>query len=181
MKKILMIICFAACATLAVQAQELVEGSLDFLPQVKTFAVTYLFDNAKIADLGVSIQEYAVIKDNDDSEPEGQFMKELRQEAGVQKADFVMKGNKKMKKGPQFTIDPEGGDYKIMCNLVQCGHRGQHAVAQYTFVDSQGKVLAVVRANDGGGHWGSFTNLLSDCFKEINKKVVNFIAKHNKR
>jgi len=175
-----MIVALVGCS-LAAMGQKVTQGSLDFMRDVKSMSVVFVFDQATVPDNGnISITEFGGMRDAKDNEKPGSFMYEIKNEAYEMSHEFVRRASSKMK-DVRF-IWKEGEPYTMTCVLRTVGNRGQHCNSDYIFTNTAtGEVLAIVNCECRGGTLGTFTNLMKDSYNDAFGKVIGKMAKAHKK
>jgi len=178
MKKILTIalltIAFAA------NAQQVTQGSLDFMKNVKAITLEFNFNDAYITDANMNVLEWGVEHDKMYHRAEGVFNAELQTACERELRTFADRAAKKMK-DIQFVWNGNA-PVKMTMQLRATNKRGQHANADYIFTDTTtGQVLAIINCETKGGRYGGYANLLDDCLKSAFGKVINMMDNAHKK
>lgn len=141
-------------------AQKLIEGSLAPLKGQTVIDCTTDFDHADIG--GLPLDEFIEYK-ADDALDRG-FEREYQQAERECWMKFVDEANKRMKL--TRLARKQDAPFLMTIKLITMDKDGRNNVCHYIFTDKNtDQVVAIVEAQNKGGRFGTFTNLMGDAFE----------------
>lgn len=157
------------------QAQQVTQGSIRALSDVRAVSVEYDFSNAKVEDL--PLYDYIQFMGmTEDKEYLDDFEKEIKEII----ADFIEEFNDT--NSPILLAVSENPTVSMTIWPKQISRNGNTINCDYIFKDkSTNKVLANITSTTKNGRIGSFTNLMGDAFEKAGKKLGKYLKKNLKR
>ncbi len=177
MKRILLALAFVALAA-SVHGQQLIGGTLDSIKDVQQIQVSFDYKDALIQGMifeDFMAKEQREFSNSDYFDFEEEWQKSLTAE---HISRFVAAYNKiASKKGLPILVSKEMPT-RLVVKFASLERDGT-AVADYQFMNSEGKKVAVIRwASPRGGIFGTFLNLLGDASEENGENFAKFINKN---
>lgn len=177
MKQFMLLVVSLVVCGASMSAQKLTEGS--FEPLVGQEVINCVFDFMHTEAAGMPLQEFIEWKTADDKNGEDFAPKFQKAQTSCQMS-FMEKANDKLK-GVRLAKSPEA-EYTLTVKMISIDKPGRENVCDYTFTNTKtGETVAVVRMEGKGGHWGSFTNLMGDAFKDGGEKFGSYLNNQLKK
>jgi hypothetical protein len=177
MKKLLLLFACLFGMTYSLQAQKLVDGSLDFLKGETTLTVIYDYSEMQLEQM--SMKDFLFVRFPQVDKREKWFKSWNEETIPDLKEKFLLNFNKALinNKVSLRSIDAEKSNYQATIKVLSVTKKGNTtADVIFTRVNSN-EPLAKISIFAKGGHYGTLENLMGDGSKHLGTKLALFIAK----
>lgn len=176
-----LILLFGLFASLAMNAQELISGSIDAFKGKDDIQVVFNYDKAIVQ--GLLFEDFMAKEQREFSNPNfANFQEEWDKSLAPEHLQRFIAGYNKQNLGMEFAnFSYKEKPTKLTVYYFSLERTGK-AVADYILTDANGNRLAVIRwESPRGGLFGTFLNLLGDAGEKNGKKFYRFLNPNQSR